>query len=103
MGFKEQIQNDLEIFFNSDEFAGTHRIEGKELEVIIEENTLNPLKQGEILGLIEADMLIIGKEADFSKKMEPGYLLNVDGKEMIIIKSAKNMGVIEIALSQNRQ
>lgn len=103
MGFKEQIQNDLEIFFNSDELAETHRIEGKEVKVIIDENTFNPLKQGQILGLIEADMLIIGKEADFSKKMEPGYLLNVDGKELIILKSGKNMGVIEIALSQNRQ
>ena len=34
--------------------------------------------------------------------MEPGRLLNVDGRELIVTKASKDMGLIEAALSQNR-
>ena len=103
MSFKEQLQKDLDsVFFNLDEFAELHRVEGKKIPVVVDSDQLNKLKKGQILGLIEADMLLMGKASDFPDDMEPGRLLNVDGRELIVTKASKDMGLIEAALSQNR-
>ena len=103
MGFKEQIQKDLDaVFFNLDEFAELHRVEGKQITVVVDNDQLNKLKKGQILGLIEADMLLMGREADFPADLEPDRLLNVDGRELLVVKSGKDMGLVEVALRQNR-
>ena len=103
MSFKEQIQKDLDaVFFNLDEFAELHRVEGKQIAVVVDDDQLDNLKKGQILGLVEADMLLMGREADFPVSLEPGRLLNVDGREMLVAKSGKDMGMVEVALRQNR-
>lgn len=103
MTFKEQLQQDLDaVFLNTDEFGELHRVEGKQLPVVVDNDQLVKLKQGQILGLVEADMLLMGKESDFPPDMDPGRLLNVDGKELIVTSSGTDMGLIEVALRQNR-
>jgi len=103
MSFKEQIAKDLDnVFLNTDEFAELHRIEGREIAVVIDDDRRKKLKQGQILGLVEADMLIMGKTADFPKDLDPGRPLNVDGRELLITDSGEDMGLVEVALSQNR-
>lgn len=103
MGFKEQIQKDLDtVFFNLGEFAELHRVEGVQISVVVDHDLLNKLKQGQILGLVEADMLLLGRASDFPAGLEPGRLLNVDGREFIIANSGRDMGLVEVALHQNR-
>lgn len=103
MSFKEQIQQDLDaVFLNVDEFADLHRVEGKEIPVVVDNDQLVKLKQGQILGLVEADLLLMGRESDFPADIEPGRLLNVDGRELIVSNSGTDMGLIEVALRQNR-
>ncbi len=103
MGFKEQIRKDLDaVFLNLNEFAELHRVEGTEIPVVVDSDQLNKLKKGQIIGMIEADMLLMGREADFPADLEPGRLLNVDGREMLIVNSGRDMGLAEVALSQNR-
>ena len=103
MSFKEQILKDLDsVFLNVDEFAEIHRVEGAQITVVVDNDQLNKLKKGQILGLIEADMLLMGRESDFPRDLEPGRLLNVDGRELIIVNSGKDMGLVEVALRQNR-
>lgn len=103
MSFKEQILKDLDaVFFNLDEFAELHRVEGKQIAVVVDNDQLNKLKKGQILGLVEADMLLMGRESDFPRDLEPGRLLNVDGREMLVANSGKDMGLVEVALRQNR-
>ena len=103
MGFKEQIQKDLDaVFLNLGEFAELHRVEGAQIAVVVDNDKLNRLKKGQILGLVEADMLLMGRENDFPADLDPGRLLNVDGREMIVVNSGKDMGLVEVALSQNR-
>lgn len=102
MSFKEQLQKDLDtVFLNTDDFAELHRVEGKEIPVVVDDDKLEKLKQGQILGLVEADMLLLGKETDFPADITPGRLLNVDGREYIVTNSGENMGLIEVALKQN--
>lgn len=103
MSFKEQIQKDLDaVFLNLGEFAELHRVEGREISVVVDNDQLNQLKKGQILGLVEADMLIMGRESDFPAYLQPGRLLNVDGRELIVQNSGKDMGLVEVALAQNR-
>lgn len=103
MSFKEQIQRDLDnVFLNLGEFAEVHRVEGVKISVVVDNDQLNKLKKGQILGLVEADMLLMGREGDFPEDLEPGRLLNVDGRELIVANSGKDMGLVEVALSQNR-
>lgn len=103
MSFKEQIKKDLDnVFLNLDEFAEKHRVEGVEIAVVVDNDQMNKLKQGQILGLIEADMLLMGRAVDFPADLEPGRLLNVDGRELIIENSGEDMGLVEVALRQNR-
>lgn len=101
--FKDMVARDLDItILNTDEFAELHMVEGKEIPVVMDDDRLTTLKKGQILGLVEADMLLMGKVSDFPDDMEPGRLLNVDGRELIVTKANKDMGLIEAALSQNR-
>lgn len=103
MNFKEQFLRDLDaVFLNLDEFAEIHRIEGKKIPVVVDDDQLNKLKQGQLLGVVEADMLLMGRVADFPANMAPGRLLNVDGRELLVESSGTNMGLIEVALRQNR-
>ena len=103
MSFKDQILKELDaVFLNLDEFAKHHRVEGVQIAVVVDNDQLNKLKKGQILGLIEADMLLMGRETDFPPNLEPGRLLNVDGRELIIANSGRDMGLVEVALSQNR-
>ena len=103
MSFKEQIRKDLDsVFLNLNEFAELHRVEGVQIAVVVDNDQLVKLKQGQILGLVEADMLLMGREEDFPADLDPGRLLNVDGRELIVTNSGKDMGLVEVALSQNR-
>ena len=103
MGFKEQIQKDLNnVFLNLSEFAELHRVEGRQIAVVVDDNRLTELKQGQLLGLVEADMLLLCRECDFPVDLEPGRLLNVDGRELLVENFGKDMGLVEVALRQNR-
>lgn len=103
MSFKEQIAKDLDaVFLNLDDFAEIHRVEGVQIAVVVDNDRLTTLKKGQILGLVEADMLLMGRECDFPANLEPGRLLNVDGRELIVENSGKDMGLVEVALRQNR-
>lgn len=103
MTFKERIQQDLDtVFLNLDEFGETHRIEGKEISVVMNNDEMNALKKGQILGLVEADVVIFTKVEDLPRDLDPGRLLNVDGRELIVVKAYRHMGLAEVALRQNR-
>ena len=103
MSFKDQIRKDLDtVFLNLNEFAEIHRVEGKEIPVVVDNDQLTELKKGQILGLVEADILLMGRECDFPADLAPGRLMNIDGREHIVVNSGKNAGLVEVALSQNR-
>ena len=103
MSFKDDILADLdEVFLNLDEFAEEHTIEGKKISVVMNNDQLETLKEGQILGLVEADMVIFAKAEDLPRDLDPGRFLNVDGRELIVVKAGRNMGLAEVALRQNR-
>lgn len=106
MSFKDQIKQDLsDIFLNLDEFAGLHRIEGKEVPVVIDSDIMAKLSKigdNRIHGMDEADTVIMGKASDLPENLDPGRLLNLDGREVIVVTTTSEMGLVQIAVRQNR-
>lgn len=106
MSFKDQIKQDLsDIFLNLDEFADLHRIEGKEVPVVIDSDIMAKLSKigdNRIHGMDEADMVIMGKGSDLPENLDPGRLLNLDGREVIVVTTTSEMGLVQIAVRQNR-
>ena len=106
MSFKDQIKQDLsDSFLNLDEFADLHRIEGKEVPVVIDSDIMAKLSKigdNRIHGMDEADMVIMGKASDLPENLDPGRLLNLDGREVIVVTTTSEMGLVQIAVRQNR-
>ena len=106
MSFKDQIKQDLsDVFLNLDEFAVLHRIEGKEVPVVIDSDIMAKLSKigdNRIHGMDEADMVIMGKASDLPENLDPGRLLNLDGREVIVVTTTSEMGLVQIAVRQNR-
>ena len=106
MSFKDQIKQDLsDIFLNLDEFADLHRIEGKEVPVVIDSDIMAKLSKigdNRIHGMDEADMVIMGNASDLPENLDPGRLLNLDGREVIVVTTTSEMGLVQIAVRQNR-
>ena len=106
MSFKDQIKQDLsDVFLNLDEFADLHRIEGKEVPVVIDSDIMAKLSKigaNRIHGMDEADMVIMGKASDLPENLDPGRLLNLDGREVIVVTTTSEMGLVQIAVRQNR-
>lgn len=106
MSFKDQIKQDLsDVFLNLDEFADLHRIEGKEVPVVIDSDIMAKLSKigdNRIHGTDEADMVIMGKASDLPENLDPGRLLNLDGREVIVVTTTSEMGLVQIAVRQNR-
>lgn len=102
MSFKDQIKQDLsDIFLNLDEFADLHRIEGKEVPVVIDSDIMAKLSKigdNRIHGMDEADMVIMGKASDLPENLDPGRLLNLDGREVIVVTTTSEMGLVQIAV-----
>ena len=101
MSFKDQIKQDLsDVFLNLDEFADLHRIEGKEVPVVIDSDIMAKLSKigdNRIHGMDEADMVIMGKASDLPENLDPGRLLNLDGREVIVVTTTSEMGLVQIA------
>lgn len=106
MSFKDKIKQDLsDVFLNLDEFADLHRIEGKEVPVVIDSDIMAKLSKigdNRIHGMDEADMVIMGKASDLPENLDPGRLLNLDGREVIVVTTTSEMGLVQIAVRQNR-
>lgn len=106
MNFKDQIKQDLsDVFLNLDEFADLHRIEGKEVPVVIDSDIMAKLSKigdNRIHGMDEADMVIMGKASDLPENLDPGRLLNLDGREVIVVTTTSEMGLVQITVRQNR-
>ena len=99
--FRDQALRELDtVFFK--EFSELCRVEGQQIRVVIDNNSFVKLKEGQILGMVQADILLMAKTADLPPAKAPGGLLNVNGREYIVESWGSDTGFTEIALRQNR-
>lgn len=85
-----------------EDFGEVHKIEGKSITIIIDNDTLVTMKNGNILGVAESDTLIFARTEDLEGEKAPCSALNVDGRECTVDSWAENLGITQIALHHTR-
>lgn len=100
---KDYIYNDLDVFFDADEFAEEHEIDGVRMPIIIDNDLLKEQqsKLTDPSGFIVADLLFHAKKSCFARRPEPGNLLMFDGKPRRIADVQEDGGVYTITLAVN--
>lgn len=106
--FKDLIAKDLDIFFNPDEFGETHRLDGREMTVVITTDSHGSAstvsdKDLSQSGIHGADFYLFVRKADCPIKFSAGKILNLDGKETEILKVAEETDVLLLTLRQYRR
>lgn len=105
--FKDFIHEDLDVFFNLDEMAGEHELDGETLRIVVTEINLNNNRPG-----IAREQLYASQEIYTAVKTvyvrstefylpEVGVELTLDGRNYFVEDSSDQQGVIKIVLSAN--
>lgn len=88
MGFKEQLLNDLDsVFFNQEEFAETHIINGVEVDIVVDNDKLAELyisKESHTEELFTDSVMFYVRKKDLDFEPVPGQYLEYDGQGMLI-------------------
>lgn len=101
MNFKEQIKEDLNIFFNPDEFGEEHIINKKTVNIIIDNEELKKRVQKEYDGIIQADLLYFVREEDMEEPT-PGDVQILDRAPYTVVDVKSDSGIYEVILQIGR-
>lgn len=102
MSLKEQLKKDFNIFINPDEFADTHRIDGKTLNIVVDDDKLEERKNKNFDGTSVEEVLYYVKADDLGELPSIGSSQKFDGRYMLVTSARNANGMYEIILSQNR-
>ncbi|MDA3732383.1 hypothetical protein PBV87_12880 [Niameybacter massiliensis] len=102
MGFKEQINKDLDqTFFNIDEFAEEHIINGQKISIVVDNDRLEERSKKEYDGLYVGELLFFVPKSRLSAKLKQDGPVIFDGKQMYVFSLREDNGVYEVILNQN--
>lgn len=101
MSFKEQLEKDMKAFFNADEFAETHSINGESIECVLmlsDKDTDANIQSKK--GTITSYSSIIVQTSYIGTTMVPGDYVEVDSELFNVVEVADVEGVLYIDLSK---
>ena len=102
MGFKDTVASDiLGVFLNVEEFGEFYRIEGKEIQIVVDNDELKERQGGQDLAVAESATLFYARTADLPPRRPAGENLNVNGRECIIDDWREDMGMSTVILREN--
>jgi len=99
--FKDYLQQDLNIFFNPDEFGEVHKINGRDLTVIVDNERLMERTKKEFDGISIGELLYFVKASDYGERPTIGEAQKFDKRQMYVVDVRDSDGVYEIILSRN--
>ena len=108
MGFKEDVATDLdECFFDEEFYASRHRIDGKEVLVIIDEDGLEEIRKAKADTryrdeVYKRSILFYVRESDMERKLAVNSEIDFDGKMYYVNDIRKSDGVWRILLGRNQ-
>lgn len=102
MNFKEQLNEDLNIFFNFEEFGEEHTINTQKLNVIVDNEVLKQRNKKEYDGILQADILYYVKASDIIKKPVSGDFQKFDGAPYTVFDVKLDSGIYEVILQSGR-
>lgn len=105
--FKDQIAADIRsVFLHPLEFADKHSIDGKEMDVLIDDNELldRDISKGgsNQAGTYRSKRLIYVACADFGPRPALGRMLNLDGRDFRVEDCTEEDGMFAIELKAVR-
>jgi hypothetical protein len=102
MAFKDMVATDIvATFLNEQYFAESYRVEGKLINIVIDNDELKERQGGQDLAVAESATLFHASVADLPPRKAPGSSLNINGRECIIDDWKEDMGMATIALREN--
>ena len=100
MTLAEQILADNEnVFLELEDFAEVHRIDGVEVNISLDSDRLDKLKASGNTAVDGADMMFFVRSREV-KKVNPGGILNFDGKECKVVYWTENKGIASVAIQR---
>ena len=106
LSFKEAVTNDISaVFFNLEEFADTHNIDGTDMAAIIddiEQVEREKRMKSYMDGIYARQVLIYVKASEFGPLPAQGRLVKLDGKRYMVLDATDEGGVYAITLEANR-
>lgn len=104
MNFKDAMAADIgNVFFNANEFAELHNVEGNDINIIIDNEKLTELKTKSQFAsqITQAEMLIYVKSSDLGYVPANGSMLEIDSNVYTVNMVTDSEGMLEIVLESN--
>ncbi len=99
--FKEILERDNAVFFNEDESAETHNINGKDIAITIDEDLLKERSVKSAEGTYLGSLLFYVKKEDLGFEPILGKIVKYDKEPKFITDCQENMGIYTITLGEN--
>ena len=100
--FKAMVAADRRsTFLNLAEFGDKHRIDGKTVTAILDDDTLRERQGGQELSVAESSLLLFAVVEDLPPRKPAGETLNIDGRLYIVDDWREDMGIATVTLGQN--
>ena len=104
MNLKSQMAADLAAFFNLDEFAEIHDINGQNMTCIIDNHISKQRtnrQSDNYDGLFMRQIVLFVKESDLGYVPDYDQRMTIDGKWYTVMEYSANNGLLEITLGVN--
>lgn len=107
LSFKDCVAADVHnVFLNPMEFADRHTIDGREMDVVVDDNALleRDAARGGIFpdGMYRARKLIFVDPVDYGGRPMPGKRLNLDGRDYYVQQADDEAGILAIEIEAVR-
>jgi len=106
--FKDCLAADIHnVFLNRMEFADTHNVNGREMDVLVDENELLERDKARIMGtaaggIYKSRRLIYVAKADFGPRPAQDAVLVLDGRQYRVQTCTEEAGILAIELGANK-
>ena len=100
MTLAEQIIADNQnVFLELEDFAEVHTIDGAEVNISVDSDRLDYLKSSGNMAVDGADIMFFVRSSEV-KKVNPGGIINFDGKECSVVYWTENKGIASVAIAR---
>ncbi len=101
MSLKQQMQTDLKVFFNLEEFAELKNIDGTLRPVVVDNDRLQYRSKVEYDGVLVGDVLFYVGGTEFPRQPMPGDRMRYEGVACTVFDVRPDGGVLEVILRKN--
>ena len=99
MAFKDYLQQDIDnVFFNTDEFAEPHNINGRSVNIIKDDDKAERLGNSGTVGVFGSIIVYYVKASDLPNKPKIGDIQDFDDVFYEVVEVKEEFGVYEIIL-----